>query len=338
MKQQTFVIGLVTIVLLSAASAFGQIDDICREFGAVPSLDAPKLQAPFVYGKITVKGVTPGTKPPRITITYSDANQPSVRQSLNGSGNYCFKRTGGDGVLVLEVAGTEYARKTIPGFGQPQQREDFEISADRSPTSVPNVVSARFPYDRNDKNTELFVKAAEAEKMKDRPAAIGFIKEVVAADPADFIAWAKLGSLYFEQNAFSEAEASFKKALELKVDYTPAWIYMGRIRTTQKQYEIAIEIFKQAIATDVNSARSYQLLGDTYLQLKRGTLGAEALNKAIELDPNGMADSHLTLALLYDRAGAKHLASKEYKAYITKRPDYPDKAKLENYIKENPLQ
>jgi len=325
------------ILVLSTASALAQIDDICREHGAVPTLDAPKLHAPFIYGKIALKGLAVGTTPPKITVSYSDASQPSVRQTLNGGGNYCFKRMGGDGTLIVDVGGTEFVRRTIPAFGQPQQREDFEMNASQpNQPAAPAVISAKFPYQRSERNTDLFIKAAEAEKNDDLNTAIGFIKEVVAADPADFIAWAKLGSLRFEQNSFTEAETAFKKSLEIKVEYTPSWIYMGRIRASQQHYDVAIEIFKQAISTDANSSRAYQLLGETYLLRKQGTLGAEALNKAIELNPEGMAECHLTLAKLYDLAGAKHLASKEYKMFLTKRPEYPDKSKFEKYIRDNP--
>jgi len=326
---------LLTAIFVLASSA--QVDEICREFGAVPSLEAPKLQAPFVFGKIKVSGVAPDAKLPKITIAFSDARQPLVRQTLEGSGNYCFKRTGGDGILVIHVGSSEFVRKTIPAFGPPQQREDFEIHADDSKGSgQPGILSARFSYKRSERSTELFLKAAEAEKQKSKKRAIEFMKEAVKGDPADFIAWAKIGSLHFEQNEFPEAEAAFKKSLELRVDYTPAWLFMGRIRMAQNQYEIAAEIFKQAIETDPQSARAYQLLGETYLLSKKGTLGAEALNKAIELDPDGMAENHLLLAKLYDLAGAKSQAAHEYRAFLKKVSHHPDKEKFEKYIRENP--
>ncbi|MGH9949476.1 MAG: hypothetical protein ACRD6X_20065, partial [Pyrinomonadaceae bacterium] len=81
---------------------------------------------------------------------------------------------------------------------------------------------------------------------------------------------------------------------------------------------------------------AFQILGRAYLLAKKGSLGVEALNKSIELDPLGMADSHLLMAVLYDRAGLKDLASHEYKLFLSKVSNHPDKAKFEKYIKENP--
>ena len=178
-------------------------------------------------------------------------------------------------------------------------------------------------------------KTVEAEGNKNPRKAIEYLKEIVSIDAADFIAWAKLGSLYFEQKELSDAEAALRKSLELKVEYTPAWINVGQLRVAQKQFEPAIEIFKHAAELDPSSARAFQLLGEAYLQSRQGTLGVQAINEAIKLDPTGMAECHLQLAHLYELAGAKQLAATEYKAFLTKIPNHPDKKKFEKYIKDN---
>lgn len=93
----------------------------------------------------------------------------------------------------------------------------------------------------------------------------------------------------------------------------------------------------RSASLDPKSARVFQLLGEAYLEERQRTLGAEALNEAIRLDPVGMAECHLQLAHLYDLAGAKHLASCEYKIFLKKVRDHPDKKKLEKYVKDNPV-
>ena len=110
-----------------------------------------------------------------------------------------------------------------------QQREDFEIYAPQSQRSgPPTVVSAKFTHPTNPKTSELYKKVVDAEASKDKLKAIELLKQIVALDAADFIAWAKLGSLYFEQKNLTDAEAAFRKSLENKIEYTPAWIFMGR--------------------------------------------------------------------------------------------------------------
>ncbi|MBP6003166.1 MAG: hypothetical protein KA746_07010 [Pyrinomonadaceae bacterium] len=50
----------------------------------------------------------------------------------------------------------------------------------------------------------------------------------------------------------------------------------------------------------------------------------------------GMAECHLLKARLYDLAGAKNLASHEYKTFLAKVTEHPEKKKFEKYIKDNP--
>ncbi len=336
MNKLPLAIILSSLLVLLPLSVRAQVDDICREFGVIPSLDLPWAQVPYVYGKVVLSGFDSGAKP-RVTVIFSDRDNPSRRLSLSKTGSYCFKRSGSGGTLTIEVDGIEITRRSLPSFGGAQQREDFDVYANTDQRSVPpGTISGKFSHRRNEKTVPLYAKAATAEKAKDLEMAAGYLKEIVAIDPADFIAWSILGSLYLKQNAFAESDAAFRKSLALKIEYTPAWISVAKLRIAQKQPEAAIEIHKHAVSLEPESADTYRLLGETYLQAKQGNLGVEALNQAIKLDPVGMADCHLLIARLYELAGAKNLAAREYKAFLLKVPDYADKAKLEKYVKENP--
>ena len=325
-------------LIVLAASASAQADEICGEVGLRPTMDSPGEKVPYVYGRIILKGHDPSAKFPKVTVGFLDAQRSQGRLTVYKSGNYCFRRSsGGGGTIIIEVEGVETARRSLSSLGPLQQREDFEIYLTQLQRSVPpGVVSAKFSRPQNEKTVGLYRQTAEAERDKKLDKAVKYGKEIVSIDPADFIAWAKLGSLYFEQNSLSDAESAFKRSLELKPEYTPALINFGTLRAVQKQFDAAIELFKQAIATDATSARSYRLMGEAYLQIRKGTLGLEALNEAIKLDPIGQAECHLLIARLYDLAGAKNLASHEYKIFLTKVPNHPDKKKFEQYIKENP--
>lgn len=326
------------ILLLLTFNVNAQVDDICGESGLNPSLDSPFAHVPYVFGRIFLKGYDAGAKLPNVTVIFEDGQQSTNRLSVGKSGNYCFKRkSSGSGTLIIEVDGIEAARRTLTSFGSAQQREDFEIYSTQSQKQPPPaVVSAKFSHPPNPKTVELYKKTAEAENKKNTNQAIEHLKEIVSIDAADFIAWAKLGVLYAEKNLLSEADAAFRKSLELKVEYTPAWIHVGKLRVAQKQFAAAIEIFKHVTTLEPASARAFQLLGEAYLLARQGSLGAQALNEALRLDPIGMAECHLQLAHLYQLAGAKQQAAREYKIFLTKVPDYADKKKLEQYIKNNP--
>jgi Flp pilus assembly protein TadD len=334
--------GLIALMALAFGLVFAvtdhaQIDDICREAGASPSLDSPFAHVPYVFGKISLTGFDGGTKPPKVTVIFWDREQSETRLNIDGSGNYCFKRNNASGgLLVVEVNGVEAIRRSLPTFGPAQQREDFEITSTGTQLPrAPGTISAKFNRPRNEKTVDLYSRATAAEQSGDSEKAVRLLKEIVTLDPQDFVAWAKLGTLLFERKLFADADAAFRKSLELKVDYTPAWINVGNLRVAQMQFEAAAEIYKHALSLEPNSARIYRSLGEAYLQARKGTLGAAALNKAIELDPIGMAECHLVLARLYDLAGAKNIASREYSAFLAKVKEHPNRQKFEKYIKEN---
>lgn len=333
----TLIIGAAHLILAAAASA--QADDICREFGETPTREVGRQNrlAPYVYGRIIIAGLTSTAKPPRVTVIYSDNSQPATRQTVSKSGNYCFRRVGNGGMLVVDVDGVEVARKSLSDLGGSRTREDFEVLPNQpDQLAPPGVVSTKFSRPTNDKTIDLYRKAAEAEREKKLEKTVEYVKEIVSIDPDDFIAWAKLASLYLERKLSSDAEAAFKKCLEIRTDYTPAMLNLGMMYAFQNQFPEAIEMFKRAVATDPNSARGYRLLGEAYLQNRQGSLGLATLDKALEIDPVGMAECHLLKARLYDLVGAKQLAAAEYKAFLKKVPDHPEKKILEKYIRDNP--
>jgi hypothetical protein len=140
--------------------AMSQADDICRELGIIPTLEAPKLGAPLIYGRVSLRGYETGSKLPRVTVTFSEGRTFS-RATVGNSGNYCFKRiTGSDGTLVVDLDGAEVARKSINSFGPPQQREDFEVYPPKTQgLGPPAVVSTKFSRPPNVKTIELYKKA-----------------------------------------------------------------------------------------------------------------------------------------------------------------------------------
>ncbi len=340
LAMRTFAITAITVAILLTLNVetCAQADEICREFGETPTREVDRInrQAPYIYGRIILKGLAPNAKLPRIIVVYTDSRQPALRQVISRSGNYCFKRQGSGGIIMIEVEGLETARKNVSDIGEPRQREDFELFIPQTGQTIsPGVVSTKFTRSTNDKTTDLYKKAAESESDKPPKKAIEFVKEIVAIDAEDFIAWAKLGSLYVAANLLQEAEAAFTRALELRPDYPTALVNFGMLRAFQNQFDAAVALFERAVLSDPKSAIAHRLLGESYLQIRKGSLALAALDKALELDPLGQAECHLLKARLYDLVGAKNLAAAEYKAFLKKVPDHADKKKFEKYIKDN---
>lgn len=326
---------VIIALLVSVLNTNAQVDQICGDTGSVPWLNTS-----FVYGRVNLNGFDM-RRLPKITVVLFDRAHNVQRFTIDRNGYYCFRDVNANGgFIVIEVEGTEVARRSLPamsGSGPVQYRQDFDISPPHQQRyRPPATISARFTYDRNAQNSELLQKASDAEADKQYGKAVKLLKQLVGNDDRDFIAWARMCGVYFEQGSHTDAESACRKAFAVKPDYTPAMVNLGRIQLVQEKFEEAIATLTKATEIDPKYARAFQLLGEAYIMTRKGTLGVNALNKAIELDPVGMAESHLLIAHLYDKAGIKNLASREYRLFLEKIPNHAEKKKFEKYIKDNP--
>jgi tetratricopeptide (TPR) repeat protein len=333
MSSIVWLLYIFTLLLFPAVCGSAQITEICGETGS-----SAWLSSSAVYGRVGLNGFDLSKRLPRIVITVTDSQRNEHTQTITETGNYCFmdlKANGG--WIVLEVEGKEIGRRSLPTGLITQHRQDFEVYAENSTTTKPpSTISAKNAYPRSEKNAVLLEKAAAEEKNQQLAKAIQYLKQIVSDDPKDFVAWFQLGAIYFGQNNFSEAESAYKNAIGAKPDHTPSLLNLGRIYLVNKKHDEAIVALLKATQTEPTAARGFQLLGEAYLLSKKGTLGVEALNEAIRLDPVGMAECHLLMARLYDAAGAKPLASREYRLFLEKVPNHADKEKFQQYIKDNP--
>ena len=330
---KSFLFGAIVFSL--AISAGAQVEEICGDSGGGV---VPWINTSFVYGKISLVGYE-GRRPPKVVVVLSDSRNRESRYNIDSTGNYCFRETNGsNGFIVVEVENVEVARRSLPaGPGPAQIRQDFEITASHPDKQrPPSSISAKYNYPRTEANAALFEQAIGAEKEKDLQKAVQLLKQLVATDNADFIAWARLGSVYFDLNKVSDAETAYNRSVASRADYGPALVNLGRIFLVQKKNEQAIEVLLRATAAEPYAPRGFQLLGEAYLLVRKGTLGVQALNEAVRLDPVGMAECHLLMARLYDLAGAKPLASREYRMFLEKVPTHAERKKFERYIKDNP--
>jgi Tfp pilus assembly protein PilF len=324
------------LISLSVVSVYSQSFDACTETGGSLWLDTNA-----VYGHVAVNGIEENTRFPKVTVTLISRDQARTTATLDRSGKYCFRDVDGSGgVLVIEVEDIEIGRQALPvrsGKTMKQFQQDFEISVPKKGTvSRPGIVSAKYQYPRKSENVKLFDDANTAVKQGDKKKAVQLLKQIVARDPEDFLAWTQLGSVLSDLNDNSAAIEAYQKALAAKPDLAIAMTAIGRIYMLEGKYDLATQTLVNAVKADPTSARSYRLLGEAYIMDRKGSLGVDALNEAIRLEPLAMADGHLLMAKLYDLAGAKAHASREYRLFLEKVPQHPDAKKFQKYIQEHP--
>ena len=295
----------------------------------------------MVYGDVKVDaGAAGNDKPIALDITlYNEYGNEFGKQRVQSSGRYRFiDIPDGRYYIVVAYEGTELDRFTIDFSSQLKSdlQRDIELQAHAvSEAAKASVINAADKYNRGSKTSSMFSKAMNARKNKQNDEAATLLRQIVETDPADFPAWLELGTVYFSQKNYAEAEKAYLQAIAGHPDYFSALLALGRLRIVQKNFDGAIEVLSQAVKVQPTSAQANYFLGEAYLQNKKGSLGVRYLNEALKLDPIGMADAHLRLGALYNAAGMKDKAVAEFEEFLKKKPDDPEAKQLKDYIQAN---
>ena len=285
------------------------------------------------------KGIS-GTKAQTYTIIlYTVAGRPLGRQNIPNNGRYrFFDVNNGEYNLVVEVENREVARISfhIDELRKTEIRKDIELEwKSEGPAGHPAAGVSGPLYVRTGGNRESFTRAQELLVKRDYRGAIALFENVVNSDPQDYEAWTDLGTAQSLDKKQKEAETSFRRALEANPAFLVALLNLGKLYLSKQETDKAIEILAKAVETSPASADANFYLGESYLQIKKGSKAVGYLEKAIQLDPVGKAEAHLRLAALYSAAGLKDKAVVETEMFLAKVPDYKDRKKLEQFVRDN---
>jgi tetratricopeptide (TPR) repeat protein len=296
-----------------------------------------------LYGDLIIEDDNSGGLRPinYLVILYSANGYVQARQTVSPNGRYRFNNLAdGEYDLVVEVENNEVARVRIQ-LRSPIYKTDFkhDITLGWKTTNnhlaKPASVTAEDFYHRASANQKLFDKARESIDKKKYDQSLLLLRQLVASDPNDFQAWTELGTAFLLKKNLSEAEKAYQQSTLVRPKFYLALMNLGRVLLMQQKFNEAIPIFRQAVAVRATSADANYYLGESYLQIKKGSMAVVYFYEALKLDPVGKAQAHLRLAALYNGAGMKDKAAREYVEFLKKKPAYPEKKKLEEYIARN---
>jgi tetratricopeptide (TPR) repeat protein len=262
------------------------------------------------------------------------------RENVPANGRYRFTEVpNGEYEIVIEKDSMEVGRVRFllqeTRFTDIRKDIGLKLNPDKAAAGANKAVGIGKGYTRGADNGAQFEKALKAGSAKDYAGAISILRSLTATDPKDYEAWAELGTMQFMKGDQGDAEKSYQRALGEKPDYFVALLNLGKVQLARKQFEPAVETLAKAVTQEPKSADANYYLGEAYLQIKKGSKAVGYLNEALRLDPVGMADAHLRLAALYNAANMKDKAAAEYAQFLAKKPDHPDKKKMEQYVKDN---
>ncbi len=327
--------GILLILIMFAASygSLAQTDEVSSATG----MPIP-IGAPVIYGQVEIQGMPKGERKPNIFVSLLLSGTQVERRQTDDRGYFFFLQTPRHGhALLFEVDSGEVGRSYLTVGTGNRIRQDVSLdwrALKGSAISKTGVVTVP-GYIRTADAEKAFEKAMAALRENKNGDAASIFKQIVEKDAKDYLVWTMLGTIYYSEKKYNDAAPAFSRALELKPDFTLARVNLGKMELSQKNVDKAIEILARAVELEPESADANHFLGEAYLQAKKGSLAVGFLNKAIELAPIPKADIHLRLAALYNGANLKDRAAAEYKSFLQKVPNHPDKKKLEQYVKDN---
>ncbi len=285
-----------------------------------------------------------GTKPLSFDLILYAAGRVVARQTVGNNSRYRFlDLSNGDYEIGVEVESNEVARIRLQlnEVFKTDIRQDIELEWRENLTGKNNnkkVAAIVDFYERTATNKKRFAKAEKAIDEKNYDVAIASLRQILSEDERDYQSWSELGTVYLMQRDFAEAESAYLRATQANPAFFQSFLNLGKLRLAEKKFDTAIESLSQAVKIKPESAEANYLLGEAYLQIKKGSKAVVYLYEALKLDPIGKAEAHLRLAALYNGAGVKDKAAAEYVEFLKKKPDYPDRKKLEQYIAQNKKQ
>jgi tetratricopeptide (TPR) repeat protein len=125
-----------------------------------------------------------------------------------------------------------------------------------------------------------------------------------------------------EQGVLGRVIDLYTRAIELHPGHAAALINLGTIYYNQRQYLQAEQVYRRATEADPNYALAFFDLGNALDELQRLAEAIDAYKAAIRIIPR-YADAHYNLALAYERTGEHRKALPHWMIYSKLDPTGP---------------
>jgi len=164
--------------------------------------------------------------------------------------------------------------------------------------------------------------APESSLFADLDAGIAFWLERTTTDPADFVAFNKLGNLYYQRARLTSDIADYERAgaaYQSAVDVHPATFVdgllgLGFVATARHEFESAIDLAEQVLAADPGEEAALAIRGDALVALGEYEAAMSDYETLADRTP-GLA-SHARIAILLAMLGNPESAAASWAAAL----------------------
>ncbi|MBD3235232.1 MAG: tetratricopeptide repeat protein, partial [Candidatus Eisenbacteria bacterium] len=152
--------------------------------------------------------------------------------------------------------------------------------------------------------------------------AVAEFQLALARDSANADAYRELAGAYEAQGRAGEAEATYRRAIELRPNSWAGHNNLGRFYFRQGRYPEAAERFRQLIALTPDNARGYSSLGAVYILMDRWDAAREMLGRSLQIEPTYVASTNLGTLCFQQARYAEAAEAYEQAVAFTSQADH----------------
>jgi len=161
---------------------------------------------------------------------------------------------------------------------------------------------------------DLFNKGQDAHQKGDLKSAIEFYETALKAVPEFPEAQLQRGNALLGLGRFGDAESAFRKAVELRDDWSLAHASLGNALVRLNKYDEAKAVLKKAIELDTDNTPAWVAIADLAIRTKANETELRTIYKRIEYFATS---AQPTTAILATKASMEHLLKDDKKASMS---------------------
>ncbi len=284
------------------------------------------LLAAAALGSFELQGRLEPSRPAAVTL--HAASSPFTASVLAGpDGRFRFRGLEpGSYTLSVFVPRSGEMRQTIdigPSSADKRGRirRTFALSPEMMNREAAHQVSAK-ALAIPDRARREYDEAQKCLARRDVQCAVDRLDRAVEIAPKYSAAWNNLGTIAYQTQRYTDAERSFRLALEADSDAYEPLVNLGGVLINLRNFDEAWKYNVHAVLRRPGDALAHSQLGMTYLALGKLDLAEKHLLEAIRLDAGHFSNPQLVLAEVYVRKGDKAAAEKQVDAFRRQHPDW----------------
>ncbi|MBL8174391.1 MAG: tetratricopeptide repeat protein [Bryobacterales bacterium] len=185
-----------------------------------------------------------------------------------------------------------------------------------------------------DKARKEFANAARKIGKNDRQGAEAHLLKATELAPQYSAAWNMLGTLYYQQGKYAQAEEYFREAIRQDPDSFEPVVNLGGALISQNRAKEAIDVNQDAVKRRPKDALANSQLGLSYLESGNPEMAEKYLAEAKRLDPGHFSNPQIYLSQIYFKRGQKQMAAAELEHFLRHHPDSKEAPQIREAIRK----